>query len=288
MLLHQYSSRGGDPQLPQTTRHGWQGVIGETGAEDYIRAIKTTDLLTAEQEQELAAAVQAGEEPAATEARNELVRRNLRLAAHEARKFIGRGIDYEDLVQAANEGLMTAASKYEMGRGRFTTYAVWWVRHNLQIEVANHALTVRIPVWAKTVLIDRDYKGRAPVAGVKSGALLDAERAAAGTVSFEQVIFASKGSSDLLLADVLADEGAADPEQEAIRQSDVAQVQALLQVLDERERKVAIMRHVHELTWHDIGRRMGLSHEGARLIALAAVRKMRQAGERMRLLESCG
>lgn len=112
------------------------------GLSEFFRRAAKLPLLTAEQEIRYGRAAQAGDRAA----RNKLVEHNIRLAIKEAKKYRGKGLPFEDLVQHAALGLHHAADKFDPGRGfRFTTYAMWWIHHHLQRAVQNEGTTIRVP-----------------------------------------------------------------------------------------------------------------------------------------------
>src|SRR5579875_1800018 len=109
----------------------------------YLREIARAPLLTAQQEVELAKRVEAGDE----EAVQILIRSNLRLVVHVAKRYLNRGLPLLDLIQEGNFGLMRAVQKYDWRRGfRFSTYATWWIRQAITRAIADKARTIRLPV----------------------------------------------------------------------------------------------------------------------------------------------
>ena len=109
----------------------------------YLKEIGRIPLLTAEQEIDLAQGVEKGSRPA----KKKLIQSNLRLVVSIAKKYVGRGMSFLDLIQEGNQGLMRAVEKYDWRRGyKFSTYATWWIRQAITRAIADQARTIRIPV----------------------------------------------------------------------------------------------------------------------------------------------
>ena len=120
-----------------------EGVALDDPVKTYLKEIGRVPLLTAEQEADLARAAQAGDE----QARRALSEANLRLVVSVAKRYVGRGLPFLDLIQEGNLGLMKAAEKFEPERGfKFSTYATWWIRQAITRAIADQGRTIRIPV----------------------------------------------------------------------------------------------------------------------------------------------
>jgi RNA polymerase primary sigma factor len=133
----------------------------------YLKGIGKVDLLTAEEEVELAKRIEAGDELA----KQELIEANLRLVVSIAKKYVGRGMQFLDLIQEGNMGLMKAVGKFDYTKGyKFSTYATWWIRQAITRSIADQARTIRIPVHMvetinKLIRVSRQLlqeKGREP------------------------------------------------------------------------------------------------------------------------------
>jgi RNA polymerase primary sigma factor len=115
----------------------------------YLREIQTVPLLCARQESELAERIRSGDRSA----RAEMTRANLRLVVSLAKKYVGLGLTFQDLIQEGNLGLMEAVNKFDPQRGcRFATYATWWIRQAMMRAIANHGRTIRLPVHIGEIL----------------------------------------------------------------------------------------------------------------------------------------
>jgi len=289
-------------------------LLRDAGLPLYLREIGAVALLTATEEQALAAAVDQGraarqrlaaglvasaEQGAAArqvalgeDARRRLIAANLRLVVTIARRYQRRGLPLPDLIQEGNLGLFRAVEKFDHRRGyRFSTYAHWWIRQTITRALADHARTVRVPVHtvefaarARRVAGDLEQRlGREPGA---------AEVAAALGVPMEKVVHAHVALQPLtsletpatedgrLLGDVLPDAGLLPLDEEAQRGVLRARVrEALAELADERARVVVVLRFGLEgqraHTLSEIGARLGLTRERVRQIEGAALVALR-------------
>jgi RNA polymerase primary sigma factor len=286
----------------------------------YLREISRNPLLTAEEEVTLAQELEAGKEarerleradrepiadPAERErleaavatgeaARTRLIESNLRLVVSVARKYLGRGLSFLDLVQEGNIGLQRGVDKYDWRRGfRFSTYAYWWIRQAVSRAVAEQSRTIRLPVHVveqltKLYNVARDLEhrlGRPPTPeeigekmGLSAERVQEAFRAARIPISLEKPI---GDENDSTLADMIADEIGQAPAQEA---EDTIFGQALDRSLAERltPREADVLRlrfgltDNHERTLAEVGKELGISRERARQLEAEAMRKLRR------------
>ena len=282
----------------------------------YLREISKAPLLTAEEEVALAKQLEAGkaaakrlahgevkaEERAELEealrrgdaARKRLIESNLRLVVSVARKYMGRGLLFLDLVQEGNIGLQRAVDKYDWRRGfRFSTYAYWWIRQAVSRAVADQGRTIRLPVHVIEQLT-RQYNtardlhqelGREPTAdevaqrlGVEPEKIREAYRAAKMPISLETPV---SDEDDSTVADFLADSGGPSHAQEA-------EEGVLAETLDAALREHLTPREVAALrmrfgmvdgqprTLGEIAEQLGISRERVRQIEGEALRKLRK------------
>ncbi len=263
----------------------------------YLREIAHAPLLNHKQEIELAQRVEASD----VEAVQTFVRSNLRLVVSIAKKYVGRGLSLLDLIQEGNLGLIRAVQKYDWRTGfRFSTYATWWIRQAITRAIADQSRTIRLPVhmgdavsrFRGTVQELNQTLGRRPKVeeiatymGVPPEKVEQIMSAAQRTLSLETPV----GEEDeARLGDLIADEGATSPEQaasEGLLREDVEQV---LKLLSDRERKVLRLRfgleNGHQHTLAEVGEEMGISRERVRQIEGQALHKLRGADIRNRLL----
>ena len=255
----------------------------------YLRDIAQAPLLTAEEEVELAKRIEEGD----VEALQRFVRSNLRLVVSIAKRYVGRGLSLLDLIQEGNLGLIRAVQKYDWRRGyRFSTYATWWIRQAITRAIADQGRTIRLPVhmidsitrYRRTVMQLTQELGRPPRAEEVAEAMsVPPEkveqfiRAAQRTISLEKPIGEDEEGT---LADLIADEVARSPEEEAVEtllQRDVAEV---LEELTPRERLVLQLRfglgNGSPHTLSEVGQQLDISRERVRQIESEALRKLRR------------
>ncbi len=255
----------------------------------YMREISRYDLLTAEQEVELARAIAKGSE----EARQQMISANLRLVVKIARRYMNRGLPLSDLIEEGNIGLMRAVEKFDDAHGcRFSTYATWWIRQSVERAIMNQARTIRLPVHigkeynamqrvasALRVELEREPTN-AEIAG-RLGKSLQRIQALQGanqyTESADELLHED---GDFTLYDVTEDEQADQPGahlEESVR-SDM--LQSWLSQLTGKEREVVNLRYglnSRNDTWtlEAIGRHMGVTRERIRQIQVGALQKLR-------------
>ena len=263
----------------------------------YLREISRYDLLTPEEEIELAHRIAAGDE----DARKRMIEANLRLVVSIARRYLGRGLALSDLIEEGNLGLMHAVEKFDPAHGcRFSTYATWWIRQAIERAILNQTRTVRLPVHIgkehhalmRTQASLRARLGREPTVEELAGAMeCSVERVQLLLRAAQQEDSADarlSAEGDFTLYDVTPDPGSPDPEQMAHMAKLRGLVSCWLEQLAPREREVVMLRFglcgVREpWTLEQIGERMGLTRERIRQIQMEALRKLRAIAESRRL-----
>ena len=283
----------------------------------YLEAAAREPLLTKEEEVELAMAIEHGEESEeklragrlksetsirkAKElvrkghaARQRFIRANLRLVVSIARKYQGQGLPFLDLIQEGNIGLMRAVELFDWRRGfKFSTYATWWIRQAITRAIADRGRQIRLPVHVhdqirkmrRTMVQFSQRMGRDPTAEEMAKALelpleeierlMEAERR-------EPVSLQAPVGEDTELGDLLEQADAQSPldaVEDAMLRDEIGQ--AVMNVLDSRERRVIALRYGlgngHAMSLRDVGKQMGLSGERVRLIEREALRKLRNS-----------
>ena len=300
-------------------------LMPDTPAAIYLRDISRVPLLTAEQEVELAMALEAGdvakskleagqfksepeeealrdEQDIGAKARKKLTESNLRLVVSVARKYMGRGLPLLDLIQEGNIGLSRAVEKYDYRKGyRFSTYAYWWIRQAVTRAIADQARTIRVPVHMIELIgdvykVSRELQqglGREPDAeeialkmGTTSEKVRQILRAAKQPISLETPVGEDEGNT---IADFIADRGVQAPAEAADDAMLKHQVENALAELNPRERQVLRMRFGLEdgrdRTLGEIGEELGVSRERVRQIEAEALAKLRHPRLRSRLRE---
>jgi len=278
-----------------------KGLSSDDPVRMYLREIGRIPLLTAQQEIELARLIEQGGAEGAV-AKRRLTQANLRLVVSIAKKYVGRGMLFLDLIQEGNLGLIRAAEKFDHARGyKFSTYATWWIRQAITRAIADQARTIRIPVHMvetinKLKKITRKLaqdKGRKPseeeiaeAMEVSVTKLREIIKVAQEPVSLETPIGKEEDSR---LGDFIEDREAETPAssvtQELLR-DDIIEVMA---GLSPRERDVLRLRFGlddgRQRTLEEVGQLFGVTRERIRQIEAKALRKLRHPNRSRRLRE---
>jgi RNA polymerase primary sigma factor len=250
------------------------------------------DEVSDDERAQLAEAVRTGQA-----ARHRLIESNLRLVVSVARKYLGRGVSFLDLVQEGNIGLQRGVDKYDWRRGfRFSTYGYWWIRQGISRAVAEHGRTIRLPSHMierlgqlyNTARTLQEELGRAPrtqeIADrmqVEPERVREAFRAARIPISLEKPIGEDETAT---LGNLIADVGAQEPEAEAEERVLAGSLdRALSRHLSPAQAAVMRLRFGldrggQERTLAEVGKQVGLSRERARQLEAEAMAKLRQAG----------
>ncbi|MCR4716492.1 MAG: RNA polymerase sigma factor RpoD [Lachnospiraceae bacterium] len=283
-------------QIDTESATSLDGVNMDDPVKMYLKEIGTVDLLTADEEIELAKRMEAGD----VEAKKQLADANLRLVVSIAKRYVGRGMLFLDLIQEGNLGLIKAVEKFDYRKGyKFSTYATWWIRQAITRAIADQARTIRIPVHMvetinKLMRVSRQLlqeKGREatpdeiaeemkiPVERVREILKISQE-----PVSLETPIGEEEDSH---LGDFIKDDNVPVPAEEAANNLLKDQLAEVLQSLTERERKVLKLRFGIDdgrgRTLEEVGREFNVTRERIRQIEAKALRKLKHPSKRCKL-----
>lgn len=298
--LKQIDDEEEDPEIkaqlekdPKAKEIDLEATISKTVAVDdpvrmYLKEIGKVPLLSAEEEVELAKRMEQGDEWA----KQKLCEANLRLVVSIAKKYVGRGMLFLDLIQEGNLGLIKAVDKFDYTKGyKFSTYATWWIRQAITRSIADQARTIRIPVHMvetinKLIRVSRQLlqeNGREPTPdeiaeemGITVEKVREILKIAQEPVSLETPIGEEEDSH---LGDFIPDEDAPAPAEAAAFSMLKEQLVEVLNTLTEREQKVLKLRFGLEdgraRTLEEVGKEFDVTRERIRQIEAKALRKLR-------------
>ena len=300
MDVFQKPDRIGSVQVTAEIEKGYEKTAEESensftergNAEDpvrmYLKEIGRIPLLSSEEEIELAKRMEEGEE----EAKKKLSEANLRLTVSIAKRYSGRGMQFLDLIQEGNLGLIKAVEKFDYRKGyKFSTYATWWIRQSITRAIADQARTIRIPVHMVETMnrVNRTSRrllqeyGREPTPEEIAEAMnlpvervLEISKISQEPVSLETPIGEEEDSH---LGDFIQDEHIPVPADEAAHTLLREQLEKVMDTLSEREQKVLALRFGLEdgkpHTLEEVGREFQVTRERIRQIEAKALRKLR-------------
>jgi len=262
----------------------------------YLKEIGTVPLLSPDEEKDLAMRMADGD----TYARDRLVEANLRLVVSIAKRYVGRGMHFLDLIQEGNLGLIKAVEKFDYTKGfKFSTYATWWIRQAITRAIADQARTIRIPVHmvetinkvkkvSSTLLHENGHEPTAEeiaeVMNIAPDKVREILRVAQEPVSLETPIGEEEDSH---LGDFIPDEEAQVPAEAAYQSLLREQLSEVLSTLTPREEKVLRLRFGLEdgrpRTLEEVGKEFNVTRERIRQIEAKALRKLRHPSRSKRL-----
>jgi RNA polymerase primary sigma factor len=262
-------------------------IVREPSLNTYLKEINRTPLLTADEEKQLSTLVRVGD----MEAREQMIRANLRLVVSIAKNYMNRGLSFMDLIEEGNIGLLKAVERFNPAEEcRFSTYATWWIKQSIRRALVNTSKTVRIPSYMvemvtkwKNASMELTYRlGRQPSPTEVAEILnipADQERLIKRVMRANQTSSQAISLDSLLQGtDSLEDRRSDSPETKVLKESELDRIQDLLDSLDERQQLIIQHRfglgNIERKTLKEIGEDLGLTRERVRQIEKEAIRKM--------------
>lgn len=277
-----------DPKVQENL----SSVNSDDSVRTYLQQIGKIPLLSSEQELDLAKKIYEEHDDFS---KNLLVNANLRLVVSIAKKYIGRGLSFLDLIQEGNMGLMKAASRFDYTKGyKFSTYATWWIQQSITRAIADKARIIRLPIHMieslgkiRRATIDLTTElGHSPTKqeiayrlGVPVNKLTQIIKSAQSTISMETPANSSEDSSKI--ADFIVDEDSITPDSRVSQENLFEDIRKMLNQLSPKERDVLILRYGLDnngakKTLGEIGSQYGVSRERIRQIENRAIAKLKK------------
>ncbi len=288
-------------KLDEITDTSFEGISVDDPVRMYLREIGKIPLLTFDEELDLAKRILEGDE----EAKQKLAESNLRLVVSIAKKYVGRGMLFLDLIQEGNMGLIKAVEKFDYTKGfKFSTYATWWIRQAITRAIADQARTIRIPVHMvetinKLIRTSRNLlqqMGREPTPEeiakemeIPVEKVVEIQKIAQDPVSLETPIGEEEDSH---LGDFIQDEDSPAPHDAASYTLLKEQLEEVMNTLTPREAKVLKLRFGLEdgksRTLEEVGKEFNVTRERIRQIEAKALRKLRHPSRSKKLRDYMG
>ena len=267
----------------------------------YLREIGKIPLLTGDEELELAQKVKEGDK----RAKDKMAEANMRLVVSIAKRYSGRGLDFLDLIQEGNTGLLRAVEKFDPDKGfKFSTYATWWIRQAITLAIADQARVIRIPVHMVETINKLLRTQRRMTQELNREPTMD-ELAKELDMEPSKIEYVMKIKQDIhsldagvgrdgeeedsVLGDFIEDEDSTTPEESASNQLLKEQVQAILSSLSDREQKIVKMRfgldNGKSHTLEEVGQEFAVTRERIRQIEAKALAKLRKHKDAKKLHE---
>ena len=270
----------------------------------YLREIGKIPLLNAEEELELAQKVVSGDK----RAKDKMAEANMRLVVSIAKRYSGRGLDFLDLIQEGNTGLLRAVEKFDPDKGfKFSTYATWWIRQAITRAIADQARTIRIPVHMVETInkllrtqrrMTQELNREPTIEELAKELEMEPDKVEyvikikQDITSLDAGVGRDGEDEDSVLGDFIEDEDGRTPEESAADQLLKEQVQSILSTLSEREQKIVKMRFGLENgkshTLEEVGQEFAVTRERIRQIEAKALAKLRKHKDAKKLHEYLG
>lgn len=278
--------------------------ISDDSVRLYLREIGKIPLLNSEEELALAQKVVAGDK----KAKDKMAEANMRLVVSIAKRYSGRGLDFLDLIQEGNTGLLRAVEKFDPDKGfKFSTYATWWIRQAITRAIADQARTIRIPVHMVETInkllrtqrrMTQELNREPTIEELAKELEMEPEKVEyvikikQDITSLDAGVGRDGEDEDSVLADFIEDEDTVTPEESATNQLLKEQVQSVLSTLSEREQKIIKMRFGLENgkshTLEEVGQEFAVTRERIRQIEAKALAKLRKHKDAKKLHEYLG
>lgn len=275
--------------------------ISDDSVRLYLREIGKIPLLSSEEELELAKKVVAGDK----KAKDKMAEANMRLVVSIAKRYSGRGLDFLDLIQEGNTGLLRAVEKFDPDKGfKFSTYATWWIRQAITRAIADQARTIRIPVHMVETInkllrtqrrMTQELNREPTIEELAKELEMEPEKVEyvikikQDITSLDAGVGRDGEDEDSVLADFIEDEDTVTPEESATNQLLKEQVQSVLSTLSDREQKIIKMRFGLENgkshTLEEVGQEFAVTRERIRQIEAKALAKLRKHKDAKKLHE---
>lgn len=261
----------------------------------YLKDVGKTKMINAKDEKALGRLIKEGNEEEAARAKKALVKANLRLVVSIAKKYIGQGVLFLDLVQEGSMGLIRAAEKFDYTKAcKFSTYATWWIKQTIIRAISNSSRSIRIPVHMadkirkyKKAVLDLTFElGREPSEKEIANKLdvsLKRLQSIKKAIIKEPISLDSPVTEDLNVLDFIQDKSYKSPEDKTFDSNLYSSIPHLLECLDERERKILHYRFgldgTKPKTLEELGKILGFSKERIRQLEDLAIKKLRLNSE---------
>ncbi len=285
-----------------------QGQYFDDASDDsvrlYLREIGKIPLLNSEEELALAHRVVAGDK----KAKDKMAEANMRLVVSIAKRYSGRGLDFLDLIQEGNTGLLRAVEKFDPDKGfKFSTYATWWIRQAITRAIADQARTIRIPVHMVETInkllrtqrrMTQELNREPTIEELAKELEMEPDKVEyvikikQDITSLDAGVGRDGEDEDSVLGDFIEDEDSTTPEESATSQLLKEQVQSILSTLSDREQKIVKMRFGLENgkshTLEEVGQEFAVTRERIRQIEAKALAKLRKHKDAKKLHEYLG